>query len=375
MQVTLSKVLGLSVAFGLFCASFTLMHSSADAASLVLNSGAITIDTTTATITGSASASGVIEGGVAKFNFQTIDLSGSVVVTLIGDSPLSLQATNNINIGTTLDLSGSNPVGFTGGAGKLGGGSGGDTTGGAPNTSTPGTGLGGGPAPGPSSGGGGGGAGFAGAGGATGLGVSGGLSYGNDTLAPLLAGSGGGGGGNCCSDTSGGGAGGGGLELYSEYGAITLTSTGAILASGGNTFNNRSGGGGSGGGIRLDAGTGIYLDAGALIDANGGATSGTSRSGGGGSGGIIALLAPELDVDGSLQIPGLLSDGVILSAAPGLSGGVVGQPHSQGGFDGAAGRIFFTQAELREAPVPEPSTLLLMTLGAVGCAWRRRRNK
>jgi len=374
----------------------TVMCTGAQAQSLVLNSGAITIDTDALSISGSASASGMLDGGVAKFNFDVIDLGPGVNVTLQGSNPLSLNALGNITIGTTLDASGGNgqsnvnnpgPTDGLGGVGILGGANGGKAGEGSGGPiGQPGSGLGGGGGQAQCC--------FGGAGG--GFGGEGGTSnatnaserpapgaiYGDAALTLLQGGSGGGGGAgsnNCCEQQgSGGGAGGGAIELRSEHGAIDITSTGEILVDGGDTGNSRSGGGGSGGAIRLDAGTMLTIDG--LLSAEGGESGGLSsfgtRSGGSGGGGRIALFSPELEIGGIDQMAGAISSSSFVSVLGGNGsnldpdGNVLSDPNTIGG----AGTIQFTVQESRAIPEPASIALwLLLGVGGTAFAWYRRR--
>jgi len=124
--------------------------------------------------------------------------------------------------------------------------------------------------------------------------ASGGPSYGNERLLPLIGGSGGGGGAGGVSFAGSGGGGGGGAILIAVSG--TLTVNGAIRANGGNSGATAGagtggpGGGGAGGGIRLIAST---LAGGGAITAQGGsgATNTNNSNGGGGGVGRIRLEA------------------------------------------------------------------------------------
>jgi hypothetical protein len=127
----------------------------------------------------------------------------------------------------------------------------------------------------------------------------GGAVYGSSQLLPLIGGSGGGGGGGSSNFRGAGGGGGGGAILLAVSGALTLTSTGQILASGGK--------GGSSGGI------------------------GAGSIGGGGSGGSIRVVASQLTIDGRVW------------ALAGSPGGYDVPPAASnyGGGTGSAGRIRF----------------------------------
>jgi hypothetical protein len=323
---------------------------------------------------------GSVSGGVATFNFDQIDLGTGVSVVLMGDNALSLKSQGDVTIATTLDATGgdgqprtgaSGGLGGTapGGEGRLGGGDGG--RGGLGNSANPGL-------QGEGPGGGGGQSACCGGGSGGGHGGEGGLpntntsnalpagaTYGDIRVSDLAGegGSGGGGGAGtntCCPQGGGGGAGGGAVEIVSQYGRITITADGEVLVDGGDGAGNRSGGGGSGGALRLRALQGIDVDG--LLSADGGDGHLTSaRGGGGGGGGRIYLFAPELNLGGVPQPLGFLQSDAYLSVLGGL-----GSTHGQGGNPGLAGTIFFE--------APEPSTLGLLVLGAVGlAAWLRRR--
>jgi len=98
----------------------------------------------------------------------------------------------------------------------------------------------------------------------------GGSVYGNETLVPLVGGSGGGG---VCMPHADGGGGGGGAILIASNTRLTLTDQGRILANGAlPALNGDECGAGSGGGIRLVApkvsGTGrLEAEGGRLFDA------------------------------------------------------------------------------------------------------------
>ena len=132
----------------------------------------------------------------------------------------------------------------------------------------------------------GGGAGFNGAGGNGYSSTSGGLSYGQSSLLPIIVGSGGAGGAAGSSFSgSGGGAGGGAILIASSD---TISVSGYIYADGGaggattGTSSGGAGGSGSGGAIRLVANTLTRSGAGYLYAR--GATGTGSDYGGGGAG-------------------------------------------------------------------------------------------
>jgi hypothetical protein len=157
-----------------------------------------------------------------------------------------------------------------------------------------------------------------------GVGVGGGPTYGDLSVA-LQGGSGGGG-----NAFGGGGAGGGALEIASNS---SITLSGGISAAGGNV-----GGGGSGGGILLYAPT---ITNNTTLNASGGDDG--AFGGGGGGGRILIDTAPG----------GLTGIGTLNVAGGG------GQNNSIGG----AGSI--TILTTAGSAVPEPSPLMLGGLGAL----------
>lgn len=284
-----------SVAVAVAIGWLTTSGTTVPGAPLILNSGNITIDTDALTVSGDATAAGMLVGGVATFTFDGIDLGSGVTVTLQGANPLSLVSTADFSLASVLDASGQGQTGL------LGGGSGG-------NQRQAGMGLGaGGGSTGCCWGGGGGGFGGAGGGGPltpppnNDLG-SAGNTYGDASLGTLSGGSGAGGGGDCCGSLGNvGGAGGGAIDLYAA-GQLTLASSAQVLVDGadGNPGNqSRTGGGGSGGAIRLRGLAGITIDAGAQLRASGGDSPPLlgSRVGGGGGGGRVALFTTGTVVD------------------------------------------------------------------------------
>ena len=210
------------------------------------------------------------------FNFTTINIPAGVTVSFatrpgVRQPPIALLATGNVVIAGRVDVSGGNggagasgaqlfsngggagPGGYDGGAGANGlqgssGGAGLGPGGGLPGSATA----------------------FPGAAGhliAAG-GVTGGRSYGDARLVPLVGGSGGGGGASQFFGTTGGGGGGGGGALLIATSA-TMTLSGSIAATGGagGPSGGPAAGAGSGGAVRLVAST---LVGNVSIDVNGG---------------------------------------------------------------------------------------------------------
>lgn len=351
-----------------------------EVSSLDLGSGtyAMWIDTDTATMyymgESSGMAMGTVGSGVTTFNFDQIDLGPGVEVTLVGENGLSLVSQGDVRIATTLDASGgdgllntdvSGEAGF-GGAGILGGGDGGRAGQGPGLPGQAGEGPGGGGGQAHCCGGGSGG-GYGGEGGLpkvdTDDALPAGAIYGDPTLSDLLGGSGGGGGAgthaNLFDAGGGGGAGGGALHIVSLSGDIDIADSGALFALGGDGVGHRSGGGGSGGALFLEADSGLISVEG-LLSVDGGNGSDSNRGGGGGGGGRIYLNALELFLDGQAQAPGFLTSGDYLSALGGTA-------HPVGGNPGLSGTILFE--------IPEPSTAMILILGAFGIMASRRRRK
>lgn len=251
------------------------------------------------------------------FNFTTITINHQYAKLTFGknanNTPVTLLATGDVTINGTISVDGENANYIAGGAGGPGGFDGGT---GAPVKQTGFRGEG--------PGGGYGGAGRGDNDDSTGCGEgggyfnsgddgksisplypggSGGYSYGNDRILPLIGGSGGGGGGGVLSWTGGGGGGGGGALLIASSTTITLASNSSITANGGKGATGErvnstggaggGGGGGSGGAIRLIASTiagngSIFAEGG-----SGGVTNGTGITGGTGSVGRIRLEAGQ----------------------------------------------------------------------------------
>ena len=224
---------------------------------------ALSVDTDTLQMSGGASHTGVVDGGVAVFTFDDVLLDG-VDLVVTGSRPVALLSKGALVLSdaASVQLLPAAAVGHAGGGD--GGGIGAD---------------GGGPGPGVGSAGGGGGGGahcgVAGAGT-----TAGGAAYGDPAVA-LTGGSGGGGG-----DGASGGAGAGAIEL-GALGPLWIDGTSTVLASGAPGTAGPSGGGGGGGGGILLHGLGGGFDG--TIAARGGAggAAATGTRGGGGGGGCV----------------------------------------------------------------------------------------
>ncbi len=272
----------------------SLAASLAPTSNLTIDSDALTITGDAGLCGGLGTCTGVVDGGVAVFVFDDIDLS-LVDVTITGTAPVALLSKGDLVVGGVIDLS---ATGSTAGSGGFdGGGVGLDGSG-------PGAGIG------DALTGGGGGA-FGGDGGdGAGL-TAGGTAYG-DLLTTLVGGSGGGGG------TAGGG-GGGSLELGAT-GTVSLLASSTVLADGGvgDGSTDAGGGGGAGGGVLVHGAFGSTALG--TISAAGGAggDSATAGGGGGGGGGRIAFVGVD-PTGGTLLVDGgALGDG--LAAADGSPG-------------------------------------------------------
>jgi len=246
------------------------------------------------------------ENGI--LNYTTVNIPSGVTVTFrknAANMPAYILATGNVTIAGTISVNGTNGIGVTPGAGAFGAFDGG--YGGSQYRGTGGKGIGpGGGNPGSfygtiNIGFAGGGGGFGSAGGTNTANTTycgtGGPSYGNVQIIPMIGGSGGGGAAASSDRTGGSGGGGGGAILIASSGTIDIT--GSITANGGNGGNTGTGGtqatygggGGSGGAIRLMANT---ISGNGVIAASGG-TGGTGYGPGGAGGeGRVRLEANAL---------------------------------------------------------------------------------
>lgn len=281
-----------------------LVPGAAQAASFSPAPGEYFIDTSALTLsdTGGTIATGVDEGGVAVFAFDSVSIPAGAEVFVEGSRPLELKSAGDFTLAGLIEASGFGPenageeFSFPGGPGGGAGGA---------NELQGGFGPGGGGI-GLTDVGGGGGGGFGGRGAAGGgeepenTGGTGGSAYGDLNVA-LQGGSGGAGGSN-----GGGGGGGGGVELLAP--SLTITAEGEVLADGadGNGAGDGASGGGSGGGIILHADN---LSVAGLVSASGGygGTGGCCGDGGGGGGGRIAYQYRTLSDEGEEFVEGGLS--------------------------------------------------------------------
>ncbi len=243
-------------------------------------------------ITSSPTIEGTITSGLAVFCLTSLDLP--VGVTLKAEPgfpwPIVLVVEGDVMVNGTIDLSGGHemvtlagPGGGLGGelssndgnegAGVCGGGGGLDNAGNA-------------------GGGGGGGGGFAGMGGLGGVAVDGalggvgGLVCGEETLMPLVAGSGGGSGGDGSGGDTGwpGGGGGGAIQISSK---TSVRGGGSFIVRGGDGDTGMSGGGGgggSGGAVLLEAPDLTLTSLDITVEGGSGGVAGGGGGGGGGGG-------------------------------------------------------------------------------------------
>lgn len=306
-----------------------------DNGSLVL-SGALTVMIDTDLLTVDGVASGIADGGVAIFAFESISIGSDVTIVTQGARPLALLSIGDIVVDGLIDLR-PQSTGLTGGADNqfnpgAGGGAGDqepEGSGTAATNAPPGG------APSGSAGnsffnaGGAGGA-SAGNGGDGSDGNTGGVAFGSPlSLASLLTGgSGGGAGGNATSYYPQGGDGGGVIELAAS-GDVFINGTASILADGGNSDYAglaSSGGGGGGGGIFVH-GQDVIVGLGAVLSANGGSIPLLNPVNGGGGGGGGRILVAEL-ADGDSPFPTFLGTATVDGGTPG-----------SGGLSGGAGSI------------------------------------
>ncbi len=316
---------------------------------------------------------GTFSGGLAVFDFDSINLTANQSLTAVPGGPnlpIAFLSRGDATIAGTVNFQAStmpNVSLYTGFAGGLGGGSGGASTFG-------GSGAGGGSSGIPLGAQGGGGGGFGapgGAGGAAG-GLSGAAGGGaNGDLTVALQGGGGGGAGSSSMIGAGGKGGGGGGAI--EIGALGVISvSGSIDVSGsaggpglgtGLSVASSGGGGGSGGGILLH-GQSVVVTGSLIADGGVGGAGGSSPndgSGGGGGGGGRIVIG---------YYPGTLDLANALILLTGGSGGLTG-----GGVNASAGASGFT-GTLNTYAVPEPGSITLLSLGlaSLGLLVKRSRH-
>lgn len=304
---------------------FNPAEFSTQAASLEVSSGTIAIDTKDGTNAPTMTVGATVYTGeivtnennvvsLALFNFGSVNISSTAVVTVQGNLGLVLASQGDMTLARDIALNGGNAtVQNTTGAGGPGG------EGGVRNSSTnslppsvtggnggmgsneatrQGVGFGGGHGGSSIHGGG---AGYGGAGGKSAFNNAQiGSTYGDAGLTNLLGGSGGGG----C-DQRGGGGGGGALALIAVK---SLSISGVMSANGGNGYTSGAsgvGGGGSGGAILLAADK--IVMSGTLSGKGGkGGERSTVNAGGGGGGGRIAVYANTREgfAEGSVLVTG-----------------------------------------------------------------------
>lgn len=138
-----AATLGVGMALGMVAPAHADIYDAGGAGvDLSVAGGTLTIDTTLMTMTGAASASGVDDGGVAKFSFRNVNVTGGTV-NVLGTRPLSITAEGDMNwvpsitvapgtLGGAVGPNGGNgSAGALGGAGGSGGASGNGGDGGA----------------------------------------------------------------------------------------------------------------------------------------------------------------------------------------------------------------------------------------------------
>lgn len=258
-----------SAVLSLFCLLFAFSPASADFSTGSTGAdGAFhptSNDTIDLSLAGSGPGSGTYDPvhWAVVFNYTTIDVPANVTVAFKNHpsgAPVVWLATGDVNVSGTVSLNGERgsntgeaiafarpgPGGFEGGRAQI------DA---AASRSCAGLGPGGAPRQGPNLGAGGG----YGSAGIAGSAASGGTTYGDEYVLPLIGGSGGSGGNTIYLTTSiGGGGAGGGAILIASPTAIVLNPNSRISANGGaggmlTPQGYAAGGPGSGGAIRLRA--------------------------------------------------------------------------------------------------------------------------
>jgi hypothetical protein len=326
--------------------------AQANAAAFTPTTGEYFVDTDALTLTGPGGlvATAVVEGGVAVFAFDSVDIPFGAEFFTEGSRPLELRSAGAFSLAGLIDASGFNALQQVPGPyqGGPGGGAGGAD--GAEAGSGPGGGQVGSPEQNGAGGASFGGIGASGGVDSTGSGGAAGLLYGDLTLA--LEGGSGGGGATVTGFNVGGGGGGGALKLSATT-SLTIGPSGGVFADGGNGNggNYAASGGGSGGGIILRAGT---IDIAGIVSAEGGdgGGGGSYGDGGGGGGGRIAyeygtlVDAGEASVDGGESgVSGGLGHGDLSPQATG-GPGVITKTQGPTGTTSAATAITPTGATL-----------------------------
>jgi hypothetical protein len=260
----------------------------------------VTVNTTTATMSGGASFTGVIFSGIAVFCFSDVDVAAGITLDVSGSRPFALLSKGSFVLDGSINANASGTAGGPGGHNA--------------GPALPSNGIG--PGGGTGNGSGGAGGAFGGNGGrSSSTGCPGGNAYGN-LVVTLEGGSGGG-----SSSWGGGlfGGGGGGAVELGASGSMTIGAGAQVNCNGasGATGGGRDGGGGgAGGGIRVHAYTGTM---GGALFANGGAggpESGSSSFDGGGGGGGRILLS-GLAVTGTTSVNGGTGPGSAVSGSAG----------------------------------------------------------
>lgn len=258
---------------------------------------------------------------IAVYVARSIRLETNAILDVRGTLPIVLVALDKMEILGTIHVNAESsyksPGGYlSAGSNDKGGGPGGGGAGSESNA--------------------GGGASYCGVGGtgaakSGGTAASGGATYGNPEISPLVGGSGGGAG-----SVGGGGTGGGAIQLVAGH-AFTLAANGIVHAGGGGgnfggaVGSQHAGGGGSGGSILIEAETATIAG---ILAANGG---------GGGSGDTSATgqdgLPDDTAAKGGQSSSGANGGGGSAGATLTGSPGIWVQDESAGGGGGGAGRI------------------------------------
>ncbi|MFI4911224.1 MAG: beta strand repeat-containing protein [Sedimentisphaeraceae bacterium JB056] len=318
---------------------------------VITSSDTIAFDTSAGTysINSGSAVSGSIANGIATYSFNDLNIQSGSTVTVTGTNAIKLVAAEDIDISSSIDVSGADAItGITGASASPGGGAGGD--GGTANTGLGSAGSGSGAGQ-PSSkyyqaGGGGG---FGGSGGDGHLqdnyGGAGGSTYGDITVSTLQGGSGGAGGGGNSGGGGAGGAGGGAIKIVAGQ---DISINADINADGGDggyntTISYRGGAGGSGGAIVLDAGNSVTIASNITLSANGGDGGDLYKvgsGGGGGGGGRIAIAAASLIVAGTTQDVGNIDSLTAFEVNGGIGGDVSDLDPTRKGDDGSDGTAY-----------------------------------
>jgi hypothetical protein len=323
---------------------------------------------------------------LAMYNFESINISSGVSITIDGNAGIALGSLGDMTIGSNINVNGSNGSQSISGQGGSGGEAGvagasfdsappsnnngdGGRHGGGLDKAVDGKGFGGGYAPSAITANNNGGAGgYGGNGGGDNLTIggngSGGTTYGDEELTLLFGGSGGAGSNAKSNLYDSSGAGGGGAIELTAVGTLTLSAN--LNANGGRGNMTTAGtgdkgsGSGSGGGILLNAEDIVITG---VVSAYGGdgRISGTDSSAPGGGGGRIAIYAGNsLTIDGNDIGDGTLITDVNVDPSVNVNGG------TRGSVASGEGTLFISV-------VPEPATMSLLALGGIAMLKRRKR--